>query len=63
VLEDGQAEPTGDEVLILADRFKRNFRYFLTDDATDPDAEIEFLLRAYPNRLFAPSSLSNRTIT
>jgi transcriptional regulator with XRE-family HTH domain len=32
-LEEGSAEPTGDEVLILADRFKKNFRYFLADDA------------------------------
>ena len=45
VLEDGGAEPTGDEVLILADRFKKNFRYFLSDDATDPDADVEFLFR------------------
>ena len=45
VLEDGSAEPTGDEVLILADRFKKNFRYFLADDANDPDADVEFLFR------------------
>ena len=45
VLEDGGAEPTGDEVLILADLFKKNFRYFLSDDATDPDADVEFLFR------------------
>ncbi len=51
VLEDGDAEPTGDEVLILADRFKKNFRYFLTDDATDPDADVEFLFRTNGNDL------------
>lgn len=45
VLEEGGAEPTGDEVLILADRFKKNFRYFLVDDASDPDADVEFLFR------------------
>lgn len=45
VLESGGAEPTGDEVLILADRFKKNFRYFLTDDADDPDADVELLFR------------------
>lgn len=44
-LEEGSAEPTGDEVLILADRFKKNFRYFLADDANDPDAAIEILFR------------------
>ncbi len=51
VLEDGGAEPTGDEVFILADRFKKNFRYFLTDGATDPDAEIEFLFRTNGDQL------------
>jgi Zn-dependent peptidase ImmA (M78 family)/transcriptional regulator with XRE-family HTH domain len=45
LLEDGATEPTGDEVLILADRFKKNFRYFLADEAIDPDADIEFLFR------------------
>jgi Zn-dependent peptidase ImmA (M78 family)/transcriptional regulator with XRE-family HTH domain len=51
VLEDGGAEPTGDEVLILADRFKKNFRYFLADDASDPDAEIELLFRTNGDEL------------
>lgn len=45
LLEDGAAEPTGDEILILADRFKKNFRYFLADDAVDPDTDIELLFR------------------
>ena len=45
VLEDGGAEPTGDEVLILADRFKKNFRYFLADDANDPNRDVEILFR------------------
>lgn len=45
VLEDGSAEPTGDEVLILADRFKKNFRYFLADDVNDADADVELLFR------------------
>lgn len=51
LLEDGAVDPTGDEVLILADRFKKNFRYFLADDATDPDADIEFLFRANGDEL------------
>lgn len=45
VLETGSAEPTGDEVLILADQFKRDFRYFLADDANDPEANVAFLFR------------------
>ena len=45
VLEDGSAEPTGDEILILADRFKKDFRYFLSDDAPDPDNGVRLLFR------------------
>ena len=51
VLENGGAEPTGDEVLIFADRYKKDFRYFLSDDAIDPDQEIEFLFRANSDEL------------
>lgn len=51
VLEDGAAEPTGDEILILADRFKKNFRYFLADDADDPDTDIELLFRTKGDEL------------
>ncbi|MGE0225993.1 MAG: ImmA/IrrE family metallo-endopeptidase [Acetobacteraceae bacterium] len=44
-LEAGVEEPTGDEVLILADCFRKDFRFFLTDDAQDPDAGVELLFR------------------
>jgi Zn-dependent peptidase ImmA (M78 family)/transcriptional regulator with XRE-family HTH domain len=51
VLEDGGAEPTGDEVLILADWFKKDFRYFLADEASDQDADIDFLFRTSGDEL------------
>jgi len=44
-LEHGAEEPTGDEVLILADHFRKDFRFFLADDARDPDTDIELLFR------------------
>ena len=51
LLEAGGAEPSGDEVLILADQFKKNFRYFLSDQAADPDEEIDFLFRVRGDEL------------
>jgi Zn-dependent peptidase ImmA (M78 family) len=44
-LERGQGEPTGDEVLILADHFRKDFRFLLADDALDPDEGVELLFR------------------
>jgi Zn-dependent peptidase ImmA (M78 family)/transcriptional regulator with XRE-family HTH domain len=44
-LESGRAKPTGDEVLILADHFRKDFRFFLADDARDPDEGVEILFR------------------
>ncbi|WP_170979328.1 ImmA/IrrE family metallo-endopeptidase [Roseomonas sp. HF4] len=44
-LELGQGEPTGDEVLILADHFRKDFRFLLADDARDPDEGVEVLFR------------------
>lgn len=41
----GAAVPSGDEILILADHFRKDFRFFLSDDAKDPDAEVELLFR------------------
>lgn len=44
-LERGQGEPTGDEILILADHFRKDFRFLLADDARDPDEGVELLFR------------------
>jgi Zn-dependent peptidase ImmA (M78 family) len=51
VLEHGQGEPTGDEVLILADHFHKDFRLLLADDARDPDEGVELLFRERGNEL------------
>ena len=50
-LELGRVEPTGDEVLMLADFYKRDFRYFLNDDAPDPANDIEILFREHGSDL------------
>jgi uncharacterized protein DUF955 len=50
-LEHGTEEPTGDEVLILADQFRKDFRFFLDDDAKDAEADIELLFRERPDEL------------
>jgi Zn-dependent peptidase ImmA (M78 family) len=50
-LEHGQDEPTGDEVLILADHFRKDFRFFISDDACDPDDGIELLFREHGGEL------------
>ncbi|WP_159997792.1 ImmA/IrrE family metallo-endopeptidase [Roseomonas sp. 18066] len=44
-LEDGRIEPTGDEVLILADHYRKDFQYLLADGAEDPDEGVELLFR------------------
>ena len=44
-LERGEGEPTGDEILILADHFRKDFRFLLADDARDPDEGVEVLFR------------------
>ena len=45
MLESGQGEPSGDEVLILADHFRKDFRFLLADEAPDPDEGVEVLFR------------------
>ncbi|MEO5336628.1 MAG: XRE family transcriptional regulator [Magnetospirillum sp. WYHS-4] len=52
-LESGTATPTGDEVLILADYFKREFPWLIDDDAVDPDENMTLLLRSEGGRLAA----------
>lgn len=52
-LEAGTAPPTGDEVLILADYFKREFPWLIDDEASDPDETITLLLRSEGGRLAA----------
>jgi Zn-dependent peptidase ImmA (M78 family) len=46
-LEDAVSEPTGDELLILADYFKKDFRFFLNDNWRDASEEISILFREH----------------
>lgn len=50
-LEHAAEEPTGDEVLILADQFRKDFRFFLGDEAKDAEADVELLFRERPDEL------------
>ncbi len=50
-LEQGTAEPTGDELLILADYYHRDFRFLIEDDAQDPAKQIDILFRDHGDEL------------
>lgn len=50
-LERGSVEPTGDEVLILADALRVDFRFFVSSDLTAPDDQIDVLFRRYGDRV------------
>jgi Zn-dependent peptidase ImmA (M78 family)/transcriptional regulator with XRE-family HTH domain len=53
-IEDGLAEPTGDEVLILADHFRCDYRFFVSNEQVAPFEQTETLYRAHENE-FSPS--------
>ena len=44
--EAGHQVPTGDELLIMIDLFKCDLKWFLSDEATNPDENINLMLRA-----------------
>ncbi|SHN04342.1 Zn-dependent peptidase ImmA, M78 family [Duganella sacchari] len=44
--ETGQLEPSGDEILILADHFRCDFHYFISNERVAPFEETEVLYRA-----------------
>ncbi len=46
-IEAGQAEPTGDEVLILADHYRCDFKFFISNEQVAPFEQTETLYRAY----------------
>lgn len=46
-IEDGQIEPTGDEVLILADHYHCDFKYFVSNENVAPFEQTETLYRAH----------------
>ncbi len=48
-IEAGQAEPSGDEVLILADHFQCDFKFFISNERVAPFEQTETLYRTHGN--------------
>ena len=46
-IETGQAEPTGDEVLILADHYRCDYKFFISNERVAPFEQTETLYRAH----------------
>jgi Zn-dependent peptidase ImmA (M78 family) len=46
-MEAGRTEPTGDEVLILADHFQCDFRYFISNERVAPFEQTDTLYRRH----------------
>jgi Zn-dependent peptidase ImmA (M78 family)/transcriptional regulator with XRE-family HTH domain len=46
-IEDGLQEPTGDEVLILADHYRCDFKFFISNEQSAPFEQTETLYRAH----------------
>lgn len=52
-LELGTAAPTGDEILILADHFREDYRFFISNEQKTAFERTEKLFRAYDHELVA----------
>lgn len=46
-IENGQIEPTGDEVLILSDHYRCDFKFFISNEQVAPFEQTETLYRAH----------------
>lgn len=46
-IEKGKIEPTGDEILILADHYRCDFKYFISNEKLAPFEQTETLYRAH----------------
>lgn len=46
-IEAGQTEPSGDEILILADHFRCDFKFFISNEQVAPFEQTETLYRAH----------------
>lgn len=46
-IEAGQVEPTGDDVLILADHYRCDFKFFISNEEVAPFEQTETLYRAH----------------
>jgi len=47
LLEEGKVTPTGDEVLILADFFKQDYQFFITNDIKSAIEQVQILYRKH----------------
>lgn len=47
LIESGQIEPTGDEVLILADHYRCDYKFFISNEQVAPFEQTETLYRAH----------------
>jgi Zn-dependent peptidase ImmA (M78 family)/transcriptional regulator with XRE-family HTH domain len=50
-IETGQTTPTGDEILILADYYKCDYKFFVSNDRVAPFEETETLFRLHGSEL------------
>ena len=46
-IENGEIEPTGDEILILSDHYRCDFKFFISNEQVAPFEQTETLYRAY----------------
>lgn len=46
-IESGTVEPTGDEILILSDHYRCDFKFFISNEQVAPFEQTETLYRAY----------------
>ncbi len=46
-IENGNVEPTGDEILILADFYKQDFRYFISNEKLSASEQVEIFYRKF----------------
>ncbi len=47
LIESGKSEPTGDEILIFADFFQEDYRYFISNISTSANENIDSLYREF----------------
>lgn len=50
-LETGELEPTGDEILIIADYFRTDYKFFISNEKLNAFESTETLFRRYGNEL------------
>ena len=65
-IEAGRAEPSGDEVLILADHYRCDFKFFISNERVAPFEQTETLIARMattsPKRIAALSKTSSTCV-